>query len=173
MNMQALYYHFHSKEGLYIAALEDGYSILRKEWSPEGLEHLPASEALRRFVEDFFDTLLRHREVVDLVTDENRHKGVHLQQQGSGIRDVNAPFVEAFSKILQRGIAEGEFRQGLDSIQTWISIVSLCQFYLVNASTLSHIVGFQVDSTDGIDERRRHVVEFVLSAVESNGRDRS
>lgn len=164
MNMQAIYYHFESKEGLYTAALQDGYRLMREEYTPSSASLAPR-DAMVEFIKDFFDVLLRHRDVVDLVADENRHKGVHLAQGGKTIRDVNTPFLESFKSIFQRGIDNGTFRADLDVVQTWISAISICQMYLVNSYTISNIVGFQVDDEAHIKQRRQHVVDFILGAI--------
>jgi AcrR family transcriptional regulator len=45
-----IYYYFGSKEGLYIAVLEDAYRRMRSIESQLHLEDLPPEEALRRLV---------------------------------------------------------------------------------------------------------------------------
>lgn len=164
VNKQALYYHFGNKEGLYLAALEDGYRSIREESGDENLDAEPPVHAMRRLIETFFDNVLRFRDVVDLVADENRLKGRHLKGP-TPIRDVNRPFVRQVQTILEKGVADGVFREGIDPRQLWMSIVSLCQFYLSNSYTLSHILAYRVDSPKEVARRREHVVDMVLSAL--------
>lgn len=164
VNKQALYYHFGSKEGLYLAALEDGYRSIRKEGGGKDFDALPPTEAMQVLIETFFDNVLKFRDVVDLVADENRLKGRHLKGP-TPIRDVNRPFVAQVKAILDRGAANRVFREGIDPKQLWVSIVSLCQFYLGNSYTLSHILAQRVDSPNEVAKRRAHVVDLILSAL--------
>lgn len=164
VNNQALYYHFGSKESLYQAALQDGYAAIRKFGREKELEPELAADAMRRLIETFFDTVVRFRDVVDLVADENRLKGRHLKGT-TPIRKMNRPFVMQVGKILRQGIRQGQFREDIDPVQLWISIVSLCQFYLSNSYTLSHILATKVDSPAAVGRRREHVADLVLSAL--------
>lgn len=164
VNNQALYYHFGSKEDLYLAALQDGYAAIRRADNGDEPEPERAVDAMRRLIETFFNTVVRFRDVVDLVADENRLKGRHLKGV-TPIRDLNRPFIAQVEKILRRGVDQGVFRDDVDPRQLWISIVSLSQFYLSNSYTLSHILASKVDSPSAVQRRREHVTDFVLAAL--------
>ena len=164
INAQAIYYYFESKEGLYLATLEDSYADIRGNFhQQDSAESSPILEMIK-FVENFFDGIAENREIVDLVADENRQKGVHLSQSPY-IREVNIPFVQRFREILEKGIKGGMFRPDLEPLQTWISVISLSQFYLSNSFTLSHIVGYSVDSKEQIKIRRKHVTDFFMAGI--------
>ncbi len=80
MNKQALYYHFGNKEELYTATLKDGYATIRSiRMDARRSRSGPADKAMRAFVETFFDSVVKFRDLVDVVADENRAQGRHLK----------------------------------------------------------------------------------------------
>jgi AcrR family transcriptional regulator len=66
-----LYYHFESKEGLYIAVLEEAYRRMREIEGRVQLDDVPAEDALRRLVAHTVDYQHSHPEFIRLVMNEN------------------------------------------------------------------------------------------------------
>ncbi len=165
VNKQLVYHYFGSKEDLYLAVLENAYREIRESERNLDLEGLPPSDAMRKLVEFSFDYLESHREFVSLVTDENIHLG---QRMGVSERMVsmNRPIIDLIRGTLSRGEQSGEFREGLDALQVYLSIAALSFFYFSNRHTLSRIFDHDLGSPDAIDERRRHVVDFAIAALE-------
>ena len=69
-----IYYYFESKEGLYLAALEESYRRMREIESQQHLEDLEPVAALRRLVEFTFDHHYRNPDFIRLVMIENIHQ---------------------------------------------------------------------------------------------------
>ena len=59
INKQLVYHYFGSKDGLYMAVLEQVYRDIRQEETELALDALPAEEAMRRLVEFSFDYLAK------------------------------------------------------------------------------------------------------------------
>lgn len=164
VNKQALYYHFESKDGLYKATIEYGYELVRSADPQENDEHLPPPERLGNLIGEYFDNVEEHQDVVALVAEENRLRGRHLDN-GGHVTSINAPFVERVRTIYRAGVEQGSFRADVDPIQLWITIVSICQFYVSNAYTVSHIVKVDILTPTQLAERKKHIIDFVLSAL--------
>ena len=164
VNKQLVYHYFGSKDDLYVAVLENAYRRLRESETRLDLSGLPPPEAMRKVVEFSFDHLEEHREFVSLLADENIHRG-----QRMGLTDrmeaVNRPIIDLIQKTLERGERSGDFRKGLDPLQVYLSIASLGFFYFSNMHTLSRIFSRDLGSEDAIQERRRHVVDFAITAL--------
>jgi AcrR family transcriptional regulator len=70
-----IYYYFKSKEGLYLAVLEDAYVSIRKAEQSLDLAHLSPEQAIGELVGFTFDYYQRHPEFVALVVAENQAGG--------------------------------------------------------------------------------------------------
>ena len=73
-----IYYYFGSKEGLYVAVLEEAYRRIRSIEGRLNLGDLPPDEALRQLVGSTFDYYIEHPEFVRLVMNENIMDGAHM-----------------------------------------------------------------------------------------------
>ena len=83
-----IYYYFGSKEGLYLAVLEESYRRVRNIEAELHLEDLEPEEALRRLVAFTFDYHLNHENYIRLVMSENINRGEYLAQQPTRIQDA-------------------------------------------------------------------------------------
>jgi TetR/AcrR family transcriptional regulator len=164
VNKQALYYHFTSKDGLYKATIEYGYKLVRS-FDPQSSDAgLSPAQRLEKIISGYFDNINEHQTVVALVAEENRLRGRHLSNS-TFVADINTPFVEKVSRIYQDGVAQGSFRADVDPSQLWITIVSISQFPFSNAYTISHILRTNIKTRAMLAARKKHVVDFVISAL--------
>ena len=164
VNKQLVYHYFGSKDALYRAVLADVYRAIRREEQGLQLSNLPAEEAMRRLVEFSFDYLARHRDFVAILADANTHGGRHIENAG-GLAAANRPIIDLLHETLERGAAEGVFRRGLDPFHVYLSIAGMAFFYFANIHTLSRGFGRELGSRSAADERRAHIVDFVLNAL--------
>jgi AcrR family transcriptional regulator len=163
-NKRMLYYYVGNKEALFLAALEATYDDIRaaeRELNLEALEPLEAIERLARFTWDYF---VRKREFLMLLNSENLHKARHLKKS-KNITAMNSPVIETIGRILERGVAVGQIRPGIDPLQLYISVASLAYFYLSNASTLTVTFGRDVLAPEEMRARIDHIVELLLNGV--------
>lgn len=164
VNKQLVYHHFGTKEDLYAATLAEVYGEIRRQEQALHLADLPPREAMARLVGFSFDYLAGHPEFVALLNDENQHGARHVRQSRQ-LRAMNSPLIGLVEETLARGAAEGVFRADLDAVDVYISIAGIGYFYFSNNRTLSAIFGARLDSKAAIARRRRHVIDFVLSAL--------
>jgi len=164
VNKQLVYHYFNSKEGLYTAVLEEAYQEIRQQEQGLDLSQLPPREALQRLVEFSFDYLDSHRDFVALIADENKHGARHIAGSAK-LAAMNRPVVVLMRETLERGVAAGQFRDGLDPLQVYLSVAGLTYFTFANMHTLSQIFDLDLHRPGAIADRRAHVVDFVLAAV--------
>lgn len=164
INKQLVYHYFGSKDGLYTAVLEEIYREIREREQELHLASFPAEEAMRRLVEFSFDYLADHPEFVALIADENAHAGRHLQGSVQ-VAEMNRPIIDLLRETLERGMAEGIFRKGLEPLHIYLSIAGMAFFYFANTHTLSRVFNRSLRSETAIAERRAHIVDFVLNAI--------
>ena len=159
-----IYYYFGSKEGLYIAVLEEAYRNLRQIEGGLEFEGLGASDALRKLVGFTFDHHVAHADYVRLIAIENIHEGKHLAKSRT-IQELNVPAIDAVRRVLAMGVSEGVFRDDIDAVQLHLSISSLCFYNISNRHTFGIIFKHDMTSPAALKTRRAVVVETILAAT--------
>src|SRR5438045_4050712 len=89
-----IYYYFGSKEGLYLAVLEEAYSAIRRTEAMLDLDRLAPEAALRTLVGSTFDYYHEHPEFVRLVMNENIMDGAHMARSPT-IGKLNVTVIDA------------------------------------------------------------------------------
>lgn len=159
-----IYYYFGSKNGLYLAVLEDAYRRIRMIENDLHLETLPPEAALSQLVAFTYDYHLAHPDFARLVANENLHRGEFLAQSQS-IRQLNATAISELGEICARGAKDGVFRAAIDVIDLHMSISALCIFNVANRHTFSLIFNYDFDAPEAIAQRRDSTVAMVLRFV--------
>jgi AcrR family transcriptional regulator len=159
-----IYYYFESKEGLYLAVLEESYRRMREIESQQHLEDLPPEAALRRLVEFTFDHHFSHENYIRLVISENMNRGQYLAQSQS-IQQLNVPAISAIRRLYERGVASGDFRPGLDPIDIHASISALTFFNVSNRHTFGLIFKRDLNDPKVAAQRRTSITEMVVRFV--------
>jgi len=155
-----IYYYFGSKEGLYLAVLEDAYRRMRGTEALLQLDDLPPLEALRTLVGFTFDHHHNNPAYIRLVAGENMNRGQFLAQSKS-IQGLNVPAIESIRRLYERGVASGVFRPGLDAVDIHASISALTFFNVSNQHTFGLIFKRDVQAPDALARRRVNIVEMI------------
>lgn len=103
-----LYYHFGSKEGLYLALLEESFATFEGLLSEFVARPGTARERLLRFCRGIFDSALENVEIVRL-----SHAIYYGPPQGAPFFDFEGFFqkmLDGIAALLDEGMASGEFR---------------------------------------------------------------
>ena len=159
-----IYYYFGSKDGLYVAVLEEAYRRMRSIESGLHLQDLPPEQALRTLVAFTVDYQLAHPEFIRLVMTENIHRGQYLAQSTT-IRDLNVPAIDGLRQLYDRGVTQGLFRPGIDPVDLHMSISALSVFNVANRHTFSLIFQRDLDAPAAVAARRESIVEMVVRFV--------
>lgn len=163
VNKQLVYHYFGSKDELYTAVLEQVYSEIRSRELGLNIGALSPVDAIRKLIEFEFDHHLLSPDFVRILSDENAHGGRHLKGTRAG--KLNRPIVDLIGTTIQRGVASGDFREGLDPLQVYLSIAALPYFYFGNIHTLSRAFDPSLATKAGQVKRRQQIVDFVLHAL--------
>ena len=159
-----IYYYFGSKEGLYLAVLEESYRSMRSIEAELELEDLSPEDALRRLVGFTFDHHLNNPAWIRLVMSENMERGTYLAQSKI-IQRLNVPAIEGIRRLYERGLVSGVFRSGLDPIDIHASISALTFFNVSNQHTFSLIFKRDTQAQQAITTRRDNIIEMVVRFV--------
>jgi AcrR family transcriptional regulator len=159
-----IYYYFGSKEGLYIAALEEIYRRFNEAESELHLDESKPREALRAVIRFMWSYYLKHPEFITLLNTENLHRGRHIGKSERA-KEYSSPAVGVIERVLRTGAAQGLFRADLLARDLYLTIAGLCYFYLSNRFTLSAFLGEDLESPAALQQWQAHVIDTVERTV--------
>ena len=163
-NKRMIYHYFSSKDALFKTVLEAAWVDIRTAEQKLNLDRLEPKAALERLVRFTWDYYLKNPEFITLVNSENLHRAKHLK--GSEvIRDYSRRFVTMVGSILDRGVASGTFRPGIDPVQLNITIAAIGYYYLTNRFTGSIVFERDLMAKHALEERLRFNIDTVLRIV--------
>jgi AcrR family transcriptional regulator len=159
-----IYYYFNSKEGLYIAVLEEAYRKIRQIEKQLHLEDLEPETALRKLVGFTVDYQWSNQDFVRLVMNENIHRGEFLAQSKT-IQGLNIPVIHAVQQVYERGVEQGLFRPDLDPLDLHMTMSGLSFFNVSNQHTFSLIFKHSLDNLANYQARRDSIIEIICRYV--------
>ncbi len=165
VNKRMIYHYFGSKEKLFQTVLEEAYLDIRSAEQELALDHLPPRDALETLVRFTWDYYLENPEFIRLVNSENLHRARHLEQSDR-IRAASRRFVDMVRNLLDRGVADGVFRDGIDPVQLNITIAAIGYYYLTNRYTGAILFERDFMDKDALDQRLRFNIDTVMRLVE-------
>jgi len=157
-----IYYYFGSKEGLFIAVIEDTYRRFNE--AEQGLaldttQPLAALDAMIRFVWTYYQ---KNPEFITLLNSENLLRGKHIAKSVRA-KDYSSPALAITDSVLQAGIAQGLFRPTLNARDLYLMIASMAYFYLSNRYTLSSFLGENLEAPEALAHWEASRVSAILA----------
>ncbi|MGV1759647.1 TetR/AcrR family transcriptional regulator [Rhizobium sp. A22-96] len=161
-----IYYYFGSKEGLYLAVLEQAYTKIRTLESELDLENMPPVQAMAQLIASTFDHDDQNPDFVRLVSIENIHRAEHMKRSVV-LSEMNIAVIDIISGILERGYADGSFIRRVDPVDLHMMISAQCFFRVSNRHTFGAI--FERDlSSDELKKRHKAlIVDAILAFLKT------
>jgi len=156
-----IYYYFGSKEGLFIAVLEDMYRRFNDAEEKLELDEDQPEEALKAVIAFMWNFYQRNPEFITLLNDENLHRGKHIAKSLRA-REYSSPAIQVLERVLAAGARKKVFRNGLSARDVYLMIAALNYFYLSNRHTLSSFLGEKLEAPEALAHWHEFVVEAVL-----------
>lgn len=161
VNKRLIYGYFNSKDDLFQTVLEDIYTDVRTAEAALRLDELEPVDAICALMRFTWNYYLKRPEFMSLVNSENLHKAVHVKRS-SRFALLHVDFVDRIKRILDRGVAAGVFRTGVDPGHLYITMASVGYYYLNNRYTLEVIYGQNFVSADALEARFAFNVDTIL-----------
>ena len=147
-----IYYHFGSKEGLYVATLGYAYRKVGVGEIEQQLEVLPPLEALGLNAETAFERFCATPDFIRLTMQENL-QGAKFLESWPALKAMNQARLAVVERIVERGKADGSIRDDVTPLDVYINFVGLCVYHISAAQ--SYRVLFDVDARDAEVQQRR------------------
>ncbi len=161
-----IYYYFGSKEGLFIAVLEEMYRRFNEAEAKLALADVPPVEALRSVIGFMWAHYQKHPEFITLLNTENLHRGKHISKSLRA-REYSSPAVSVIGEVLARGVAQKVFRADVAARDVYLMIASMGYFYLSNRFTLSAFLGEPLETPDALAHWEAFLIDAVMRTVRS------
>jgi AcrR family transcriptional regulator len=162
-----IYYYFGNKEGLYQAVLKRAYDNFRIAEQSVDYASLDPINAMRSLIGQTFDMHVENPLSVRIIMGENLNNGEHIGNvEGLSERRTILLTVE---QILNRGVKNRQFRDGLDPLQIHMTASALSFYFIANRFTFGMIFGLDYTSAAVMAERRAEIIETVLRYCLKNG----
>lgn len=160
-NKNMIYHYFKSKENLFVAVLESVYENVRSRQQDLSLRHLDPVAAMRRLIEHTADIWIEVPEFNRLLASENLHQAKHVRRSKK-IQSMYSPLIDTLKGILERGVKDGVFRDGVDPVDLYISVTSLSAYYVAHHFTFDAIFKTNLMSPKKIAQRKSTISSMIL-----------
>lgn len=163
-NVQSIYYHFGSKEQLYVATLDARYSTASFEAVIGAMQAAEPTKGLSRLIDFMFDTYSRKDGALALLIEQDM-QGAEQLKQLPRVQALFARLIAALQGVLDRGAAQGLFHPRQDATRVYLSITGLAGSYLHKTHTHTALLGRDFNAPKELAAWRKHVEATVLASV--------
>jgi TetR/AcrR family transcriptional regulator len=160
-NINLVYHYFGNKEKLFIAVMERAYANIRSHHKDMELRNAPPEDAMRGLIMSTFRMFVDFPETIGLLVSENIHRARHIKNSKLIVSMYDA-LLEFIRELLDRGVAKGVFRPGVDATELFISINAEGYFYLSNHHTLGVILHQDLMTEDRLRQRESFITDVIM-----------
>lgn len=164
VNKTLIYHYIGNKDRLFTAVLEATYRTIRERQGDFMAGRLPPAEGVRQLAQLLMAIWVEHQEFGRLLTTENFLGGKHIKKS-KAIRRMYNPLVDALNNLLERGVQQGIFRDGIDPIDLYISMSALSAYYVSHCHTLNALFHADLLSPRRLRQREMHIIDMILRYV--------
>lgn len=165
-NINLVYHYFGNKEKLFIAVMERAYANIRSHHKDMELREAQPEDAMRGLIASTFRMFVDSPEVIGLLASENINRARHIKNSPLIISMYDA-LLDFIGETLDRGVAKGVFRSGVDPTELFISINAEGYFYLSNHHTLGVILHQDFMTEQRLLKREAFITDVIMSFLRS------
>jgi AcrR family transcriptional regulator len=164
VNKRMIYYYFGSKEGLFIAVLEEMYRRFNEAESGLELDAERPVEALQAVVRFMWGYYQKNPEFITLLNTENLHRGRHIAKSRRA-HEYSSQAVAVLDGVLRSGARQGLFRADVAARDVYLMIAAMGYFYLSNRYTLSAFLGESLETAPALAHWEAFLIDAVMRTV--------
>ena len=161
MSKPMLYSHFGDKDALYAAALREAYVQIRAGETDLRLDELAPEVAIRALLRFTLDHFRDKPWFVSMLNTENLRGGATVREI-IDLPEIQSNLTGKVRTVLARGVAEGTFRDGIDPVDLYLTIASLCYFPVSNRHTMRVVFDRDVEDAAWRERRLGQLGDMIL-----------
>ena len=143
-----IYYCFDSKAGLFFACLHEQYRRIRAYERSLNLGSLPPEVAVDTYVRATVRYHEENPQLARLVRTENILEARHL---GVEDRVMSRPIIGTLDAVLDRGRAEGVFRDGVTGVELYVAVTAFSNYRITNQRTVQALFEYDLRDPDRLE----------------------
>ena len=155
-----IYDYFGDKDALYTAALREAYVQIRASERDLNLDDMDPESAIRALVIFTLQHFRSNPWFVSMLNNENLRGGSSIRKIHD-VSEIQSYLVIKLEQILERGAELGVFRSGINAVDFYISIASLCFFPISNIHTLRAVFGCSIDD-EWLEQRGKDAADMLV-----------
>lgn len=164
-NKSLIYSYFGNKEELYARVLREAYAQIRLGEHELNLDQLDPRDAIRALMKFTMEHYLRAPWFLRLLATENLRRGQTVKQI-ENISELQSPLINQLKLVLDRGVADGFFRDDIEPVDLYILMASLFYFPISNSHTLPVVFQAQVNEPKWREYYLKTVQDMVVGHLE-------
>ncbi len=161
---QLVYHYYGSKEGLFVAVLDEASDTIMSELVALDVEGMSPSAALRHVLNHFFDQYRYDPLLGALALEGIRYHDGH-QTPRNHFLELAPKLIQKFEQILQRGADSGEFKSGVNARLFLATAALVTTGWFTNRYSMSALTGLDTDSAEGMSTWREYSADFIVASV--------
>jgi AcrR family transcriptional regulator len=167
---QLIYHYFQTKDQLYKMTLESVAGGMAIMLDPDDYRAISALDALTLIVNRVIDEYIKNPSYAALTLDQGLHHGAHITERSRFIPNTRRFIDEIVKPILERGVAAGELRTGLDAGIVYWMIFHSASGCFHNAKVMSQTTHIDFNTDAGIALWRAAAIDFIVHACAATPR---
>lgn len=162
-----IYNYFGDKDELYKAALKEAYVQIRAGEREIDTDHMEPEVAIRAMTRFTMAHFVQKPWFISMLNTENLRRGAAIREI-EDVTEIQSTMIAKMRSILDRGVASGQFRSGIDPVEFYIMMASLCFFPVSNQHTLRVVFEAPIDD-DWLKRRADEAGEMLVRFVRQDG----
>lgn len=160
-----IYHYFENKDALFIAVLERAHELFRTQQEGIQLEEDNPLDSMRNLVVESFRYWSESRRFIAYLDSANFHRSKHVKKSAA-IQSAYSSLIVRISQILEQGVKDKIFRDGIDPLDLYISISALAYHFFQFQHMYSIIFRKDLSADAVIAKRLRHVEDMILGYLQ-------
>jgi len=169
---QLIYHYYGSKEGLFVAVLDECSERVMSELVELDIDSLAPRQAMRAMLNHFFDQY-RHDPLLGALALEGIHYHDTHQTPRNRFLELAPALIDKLDSILRDGAERGVFKTGINPRLFLATAALLTTGWFTNRYSMSALAGLDTCSAEGMTTWRQYSVDFILASIAQNQNDRS
>lgn len=161
---QLVYHYYNSKEGLFVAVLDESSDNIMSELVNLNVEELSPPVAMRAVLNHFFDQYRLDPFLGSLALEGIRYHDTHETPRNHFL-EMAPKLIAKLDAILLRGAASGDFRANINPRLLLASASLVTTGWFTNRYSMSALAGLDTDSEQGMATWRQYSADFVLASI--------